>query len=293
MAKPAKFANGHERSKPAWAGSDLNAVARGFNESHATETNRDSKTREPQSGANGHLPAPNGSETLTEDDGTTAERELLGKHSNATLRSHHDDTSKTPRQLLKSVAAELPSCSKATPQTSSDDHSLNVAGSDQGNATNGSTIREQDDFTGQFSRTTSTEAAAQSDFTQNAAYETADQRSARLDMLAWQQGRILPPAWRPQWSPDRAHEGIEWGLDSPPTLHNTGEQHQHQQRPPGGGQAQVQTTGYLQVHEVPQKKREDTGVGELYSSPTEEHFRAPAYISPLPTRAPSGVPIRP
>ena len=43
-----------QRSKPAWAGSDLNAVARGFNESNATETNRDSKPGEPQSedGAN-------------------------------------------------------------------------------------------------------------------------------------------------------------------------------------------------------------------------------------------------
>ena len=152
---------------------------------------------------------------------------LPASRPNVTLRSHPDDTSTTPRHLLKSVATELPSCSKATPQTSSDDHSLNAAGSDQGTTTNGSTIRGQDDSTGQSSRTTSTEAAARSDFTPNSAYETADQRSTRPDMLAWKQGRILPPAWRPQWSPDRAHEGIQWGLECPPTLHDTGGHHQH------------------------------------------------------------------
>ena len=106
-----------QQSKPAWAGSDLNAVAKGFDESNATETNRDSKTGEPQSedGANGHLTAPR--PVTEEDDGTVAERELPGKHPNVTLRSHHDGTSKTPRQLLKSVAAELPSCSKARDST--------------------------------------------------------------------------------------------------------------------------------------------------------------------------------
>ena len=165
-----------QRSKSAWARSysDLNVVARGFNKSPATETNRDSEIGKPQSDdwANGHLTDP---KPVTGNDGTTAERELSGKHPNVTLRSHPDEISTTPQQLVKSVAAELPSCKKATPNTISDDHSFNAAGSDQGTATNGSTIRGQDDSTGQSSRPTSNEASARSDITPNAAYETADQ----------------------------------------------------------------------------------------------------------------------
>ena len=125
-------------------------MARGFNESPTTETNRTTETRKPQSndGVNEHLTDPK-SVTATRNDGTTAEQELpaAGEHPNVTLRSHPDENSRTPRQLLKSVTAELPSCKKATPNTSSDDHSLNAAGSDQGTATNGSMIRGQDDST--------------------------------------------------------------------------------------------------------------------------------------------------
>ena len=82
-----------QRSKPVWSGSDLNAVARGFNASPATETNRDSEIGKPQSDdwANEHLMG-------HWINGTTAERELPGKHPNVTLRSHPDDVSKTPRQ---------------------------------------------------------------------------------------------------------------------------------------------------------------------------------------------------
>ena len=84
-----------QRSKPAWAGSDLNAVARRFNESPATETNRDSEIGEPQSddGVNGHL---TGFEPATENDGTTAERELPGKHSNVT-RAREDGVEEARR----------------------------------------------------------------------------------------------------------------------------------------------------------------------------------------------------
>jgi hypothetical protein len=90
----------------------------------------------------------------------------------------------------------------------------------------------------------------------------------RLDMLAWQQGRILTQAWRPQWSPERAHEGIQWGLNSSPNLRNT--EHQHQQ-PPTGGQAQVQASGEQQVQQVqqvqyvPQGLQGQTGAGGLNS----------------------------
>ena len=110
----------------------------------------------------------------------------------------------------------------------------------------------------------------------------------RLDMLAWQQGRILPQACRPHGSPERAHDGIQWELESLPTLNNTGGPHQHQQQPPGGGQAQVPTTDHHQLQNVPQVQQRGTGVGELKSSPTGEPFTAPAYIAPLQMRAPQG-----
>ena len=49
-----------QRSKPAWAGSDLNAVARRFNEPPAPETNRTSEIGKPQSNGrvNEHLTDP-------------------------------------------------------------------------------------------------------------------------------------------------------------------------------------------------------------------------------------------
>ena len=129
-------------------------MARGFNESPATKTNRDPRTGKPQSddGVNGHLADP---KPATGNDGTPAER---------TLRSHvhPDENAKTltPRQRFKSVAAELPSCEKTPLKTSSDDHSLNAAGNDQGTAMNDSTIRGQDDSTGQSSRPNSNKASA-------------------------------------------------------------------------------------------------------------------------------------
>ena len=181
-------------SIPAQAGNVTDAVAEGLRH----ETSEIGKNPSCD-GVNDHL---TGNRPVTGQDGTAAEQALPGKHPNVTLRSHPDRNSTTPRQLLKSVAAELPSCKKESPTVSSDDHSLNAAGSDQDKATNGSAIRGQDDPTGQFSRATSSEASAHPDSTPNAAYETAEQRAMRLDMLAWQQGRILPQAWQPQWSPE-------------------------------------------------------------------------------------------
>ena len=59
----------------------------------------------------------------------------------------------------------------------------------------------------------------------------------------------------------------------------------------GQGQDLVQTTGHQQVHNtsISREQQEETGVGELKSSPTGEPFRAPAYISQLQTSAPQGL----
>ena len=181
-------------SIPAQAGNVTDAVAEGLR--HEKTEIGETPSRD---GVDEHL---TGNRPVNGQNGTAAEQALPGKHPNVTLRSHPDRYSTTPRQLLKSVAAELPSCEKESPTTSSDDHSLTAAGSDKETATNGSTIRGQHDPTGQSSRATSSEASAHPDSTPNAAYETAEQRAMRLDMLAWQQGRILPQAWRPQWSPE-------------------------------------------------------------------------------------------
>ena len=46
--------------------------------------------------------------------------------------------------------------------------------------------------------------------------------------------------------------------------------------------------GAERAKNVPQEQQGETGVGELQGSPTGEPFKAPAYSSPLSTRAPQG-----
>ena len=89
----------------AQAGNDLNAVARGLRHETNDRTSEIGKILS-SDGVNEHL---TDERPVTGQDGTAAEQELPGEHPNVTPRSHPDRNSKTPRQLLKSVAAELPS----------------------------------------------------------------------------------------------------------------------------------------------------------------------------------------